>query len=179
MATRTLKSTAKPANKWDRSTSYRKDFFATNKGLLGGWLYFCAYCGKPLTRKKVQVDHHIAINYVKHNPLQKLYFGIGNVFSNIGGSLLHGKNWKKNEGVNVSYNLLPACARCNQKKSDKGGIWIVRGMIGGGIWKILNTINNLFIALFTKPLGLLTLASALAAFLFLTPQGSAILAVLQ
>ena len=47
--------------KWDRSTSYRKDFFATNKGLLGGWLYFCAYCGKPLTRKKVQVDHHMLL----------------------------------------------------------------------------------------------------------------------
>ena len=165
--------------KWDRSTSYRKDFFAANKGLLGGWLYFCAYCGKPLTRKKVQVDHHIAINHVRKNPLLKLYFGLGNIVSNTLGYIVHGSKWKKNTGVNVSYNLVPACAHCNIKKSDKGGIWIIRGMIGGTIWKVLNAINNVLISLFTKPLGLACLAAGAAGFLFLTPQGASVLAILQ
>lgn len=176
------RSAAKPTvkkSKWDRSSSYREDFLKTNKGLLGGWLYFCVYCGRPITRKTMQVDHHIAVNYVKTNPLLKLYFGIGNMFSNLAGWIVHGSNWKKNRGVNVSYNLVPACSNCNKAKSDKGGLWIIRGMIGGTIWKLLNAVNNLLIALFTKPLGLAVIGTALLAFLLLTPQGAAVLSFLQ
>lgn len=175
----TRKQPTQPKSKWDRSSSYRKDFLANNKGLLGGWLYFCVYCGKPITKKHMQVDHHIAVNYVKNNPLLKIYFGIGNMFSNLIGYITHGSKWKKNKGVNVSYNLVPACEKCNQAKSDRGGLWIVRGLIGGTIWKILNAVNNLVIALFTKPLGLATLAVGAVLFLCCTPQGAAVLSFLN
>lgn len=165
--------------KWDRSEGYRKDFFALNKGLLGGWLYFCVYCGRPLLRKQVEVDHHIAINYVKHNPLLKVYFGISNIFSNLFGYILHGSKWKKNKGVNVSYNLVPACRRCNRAKSDKGGIWIIRGMIGGTVWKALNFINNIIVGLFTKPIGIVAILAGVLWFFIATPQGAAVLSLLN
>lgn len=164
------KTVAPKKSKWERSDSYRKDFLKHNKGLFGV-LYFCVYCGKPITRKHMQVDHHVAINYVKKNPLLKMYFGIGNLLTNFFGRLVHGSKWKKNTGVNVTYNLVPACVRCNGDKSDKGGLWIVRGMIGGTIWKVLNFINNIFFALFSTPLGPILLIGGLAAVLFLTPVG--------
>lgn len=165
MATKTVQK-----SKWDRGESYRKDFLKYNKGLFG-CLYFCAYCGRPITRKNMQVDHHIAINFVKHNPLFKLYFGICNVISNFFGRILHGSKWKQNKGVNVTYNLLPACPRCNNKKSDKGGLWIIRGMIGGTIWKVCNFVNNLLVRLFTPPVGPIILVGGLAAVLMFTPVG--------
>ena len=37
------------------STTYREPFFEKNKSE-HGW-YYCKYCGKPLRRKDVQVDH--------------------------------------------------------------------------------------------------------------------------
>lgn len=175
----TKKPTTKKPGKWERNEGYRKDFFNRNKGLLGGWLYFCVYCGRPITRSKLEVDHHIAINYVKHNPLLKIYFGIGNIISNFIGFLAHGSKWKKNKGVNVSYNLVPACRKCNRAKSDKGGLWIIRGMIGGTIWKACNFVNNVLIGLFTRPVGWVALAAGALGFLLLTPQGSVILSFLS
>lgn len=171
MSTRKLSTTPprkKDAHKskWDRSDDYRKEFLKYNPGFFG-CLYFCVYCGKPITRRTMQVDHHIAINYVRHNPLLKLFFGIGNIISNLFGPLLYGKNWTKNKGVNVSYNLLPACANCNHKKSDKGGFWIVRGAIGGTIWRLLNFVNNLIIRLFSTPVGPILTVAGLIVFLVL------------
>lgn len=158
----TKKDKAQPKSKWDRSTGYRTEFLKYNPGFFG-CLYFCVYCGKPITRKGMQVDHHIAINYVRHNPILKLFFGINNIFSNVFGRLVYGSKWKKNKGVNVTYNLLPACIRCNGLKKDKGGLWIIRGAIGGTIWRILNFINVIFIKLFSTPIGpILTVAGALA-----------------
>lgn len=170
------KSTAKPPGKWERSEGYRSEFMKRNKGFFGK-LYFCVYCGKPITAKNMQVDHHIAINYVKKNPLLKLYFGISNSISNFFGSLFHGKKWKKNTGVNVSYNLVPACKRCNRLKSDKGGLWIIRGMIGGTIWKLLNFINNIFFTLFKTPLGPIILIAGIGAVIYFTPLGSMLLSL--
>ena len=181
MASKSTANSAKQTtkkSKWERSDSYRKDFLARNKGLFG-CLYICVYCGRLITRKHMQVDHHIAINYVKNNPLLKLYFGIGNAFSNLFGYITHGSKWKENKGVNVSYNLVPACVKCNGAKSDKGGLWIIRGMIGGTIWKILNGVNNLIIALFTKPIGWVLLAGGTIAFFAFTPQGAGLLSFLQ
>ena len=167
-SSRKVVSTSKRApaqkSKWDRSDGYRTEFLKYNPGLFG-CLYFCVYCGKPITRKNMQVDHHIAINLVRHNPLLKLFFGIGNVFSNIFGKLLYGKSWTTNKGVNVTYNLLPACPRCNHKKLDKGGFWIIRGMIGGTSWRTVNLVNTLFIKLFSTPLGPILALTATVVFL--------------
>lgn len=38
---------------------YRKDYFERNKGLFNTGLYFCSYCGKPITKKRSHVDHII------------------------------------------------------------------------------------------------------------------------
>lgn len=163
--------------KWERSESYRSEFMKLNRGFFGK-LYFCVYCGKPITAKNMQVDHHIAINFVKKNPFLKLWFGVNNIFSNIFGRLLYGSKWKKNKGVNVSYNLLPACKRCNRLKSDKGGFWIIRGMIGGTIWKVCNLINNIFYKMFASPLGPVVLVAGVLGILFFTPTGSALLSLI-
>lgn len=173
MATR---SKTAPRSKWDRGDSYREDFLRYNKGLFGV-LYICVYCGKPITRKHMQVDHHIAINYVKKNPLLKLYFGVSNIISNFFGYILHGRHWKKNKGVNVTYNLVPACAKCNNAKSDKGGLWIIRGLIGGTIWKVLNFIDSIIRALFKPPWGPIILLGGTAAALLFTPLGSTLVAM--
>ena len=165
------------SDKWARSQGYRQDFLKTNKGLFGG-LYFCVYCGKPITRKRMQVDHHIAINHVKNNPLLKLYFGAMNTITNMVNRIIQGKQYKKNTGVNVSYNLVPACERCNKKKSDKGGIWIVRGAIGGTLWKLLNSINNVCLKILSSSLAPLVLLGGIALILFMTPLGTFLLSVL-
>ncbi len=170
------KDKSKPKSKWERSDSYRSDFLKRNKGFFG-CLYFCVYCGRPITRKNMQVDHHIAINFVKQNPLLKLYFGTANIITNIFGSIVYGKDWKKNKGVNVSYNLVPACEKCNKAKSDKGGTWIIRGLVGGTIWKILNFVNNILFALLKPPFGPIILIGGLAALLIFTPVGSYITAL--
>lgn len=173
MATKTVQ---KPKSKWDRGDSYRSDFLKHNRGFFGK-LYFCVYCGRPITRKNMQVDHHIAINFVKKNPLLKLYFGVSNVITNFFGRIVHGKKWKKNSGVNVTYNLVPACPKCNNAKKDKGGLWIIRGMIGGTIWKILNLLNNVVYTLFKPPLGPFILVGGIAAAMFFTPLGKMLLSL--
>lgn len=33
-------------------------------------------------------------------------------------------------GSNKCWNLVAACERCNKKKSDKAGLWVVRGYFG-------------------------------------------------
>lgn len=170
------RTSSKPASKWDRNNSYREDFLRYNKGIFG-CLYFCAYCGRPITKKHMQVDHHIAINYVKRNPIFKLYFGISNVISNVFGRILHGSKWKKNKGVNVSYNLIPACPKCNNAKKDRGGLWIIRGMIGGTIWKVLNFVNNIILALFKPPFGPIILVGGVVALLIFTPLGASLVAL--
>ncbi|MEG2262801.1 MAG: HNH endonuclease signature motif containing protein [Clostridia bacterium] len=157
-----------PKSKWDRSLDYRNLFLKTNKGLFG-CIYICAYCGKPLLRKNMQVDHHIAINLVRNNPLYKVIFGIRNTFQNMFGRIscaMTGKKFVPSHGVNVSYNLLPACQKCNNRKSDKGGAWIARGFIGGTIWKALNAINNFFIWAWSKPAFRIAFLCAVAFILF-------------
>ena len=170
------KPKAKQPGKWDRSEGYRAEFMQRNKGLFGK-LYICVYCGKIITAKNMQVDHHIAINYVRKNPLLKLYFGFNNLVSNFFGTLVHGKKWQKNSGVNASYNLVPACKKCNRLKSDKGGLWIIRGMIGGTVWKILNDVNNIILALFKTPAGPILLIAGIGAVLYFTPLGTTLLSL--
>lgn len=155
MASPSHKSSAQgPGSQWARADNYRSEFLKRNKGLFG-CIYLCAYCGRPMTRKTMQVDHHIAVKRVQKNPLYKVYLGTVNTFMNISGrisSLVTGKKFVKSKGVNVTYNLIPACPKCNNRKSDKGGMWVLRGAIGGTIWKGLNAINNLFLWLFAQPI---------------------------
>lgn len=132
-----------PKSVWDRSDTYRQDFLRNNKGIFNRY-YICCYCGKIISRKNMQVDHHIAINLVRKNPYYKMWFRLRNFATNLVGrtaSLVTGKPYKPQKGVNVDYNLIPACIKCNHAKSDLGGKWIVRGYIGGTVWKIINLID--------------------------------------
>lgn len=155
---------------WGHDHTYRKQFLSHNKGIFGRW-YICAYCGKIISVEKMDVDHICAVNYVKHNLLIKLFFGTVNTISNIFGPIFKGKKYKKKKGINVTYNLIPSCRKCNRgEKSDKGGIWIIRGIIGGTIWKLINMICNVFRIIFSKP-GIVILGiAAVAGLLIYAPQ---------
>lgn len=42
---------------------YRAEYFRHNPGMFG-YIWFCAYCHKPLLRSQVQVDHIVPLNNV-------------------------------------------------------------------------------------------------------------------
>jgi hypothetical protein len=95
-----------------RSSNYRQKYFSQfseNKRI-----FRCAYCGKLMFRKNVTVDHIIPVNKMKFSKFYKF----------IGFTLLRLKS------VNNTRNLVSACKKCNSKKSDKGGLWIIRGFLG-------------------------------------------------
>ena len=45
-----------------RGDNYRYEFMKANPGIIVKGLYFCVYCGKPITKKGMQVDHIKPIN---------------------------------------------------------------------------------------------------------------------
>ena len=94
--------------RYSRSTSYRKTFFANNKGP-----YRCVYCGKRITAETLEVDHLLPVAQAKDNLWVR--------------TLLHLSGAKN---VNDSKNLVQSCTKCNRKKSDKMGLWVIRGIIG-------------------------------------------------
>lgn len=95
-----------------RSATYRKEFFKHNPPCIGKY-YFCSYCGIPLTRKTLTVDHLYPVGAVsKDIKLQKKLKRKG----------IH--------NINDVKNLVPACSRCNGRKGKKMGKWILKGEIG-------------------------------------------------
>jgi high-affinity Fe2+/Pb2+ permease len=114
---------------YERSTGYRKDYLKKHKGFFG--IYTCAYCGRLITKKNMQVDHIYPIGQVKTTMKGKA-FVIANTF------------WKgskeSDKGINGTWNTVSACPACNHKKSDKGGLWIWRGYIGRIVYPVLNAI---------------------------------------
>lgn len=113
-----------------RSSNYRKTFFANINPAFGN-TYFCAYCGKPVGKEKITVDHLFPVGKVSRDiRLQKRirWFGI--------------------KDVNSAKNLVPACSRCNQAKSTKMGIWLIKGYIGKHqkLWFFRWTVRFLVIA---------------------------------
>lgn len=107
--------------RYARSDNYRTNFIRENPGVFG--LYMCSYCGRIIPRRKMEVDHIISINHANNHKL--LHF--------IGKS-----------AINSTVNLTPACHNCNSNKSDRGGLWIIRGLIG---WLIHPMLWILFIIL--------------------------------
>lgn len=104
-------------NKYQRSTDYRRQFLRHNKGIFGGGNFFCSYCGKILTPQKMTVDHLIPINKVKKIGIARLIMKIRGIHN-----------------INDVNNLIPSCNRCNSRKSDKMGFWIIRGDVGKHYW---------------------------------------------
>ena len=103
--------------KYERSDDYRRNFLKYNKGVFGSGNYHCSYCGKILSHKKMFVDHLIPIHKVKR-------FGFARILMWIEGI----------SDVNDVRNLVPACKKCNSKKSSKMGFWLLRGEWGRNIW---------------------------------------------
>ena len=97
-----------------RSSDYRQQFFRTNTGLCHtGKFYQCAYCGKIFSKNRITVDHLVAVKGVQRSTIIK--------------GMLHRL---KITDINDPKNLVPACQHCNSQKGSKGGIWILRGLIG-------------------------------------------------
>lgn len=94
--------------KWERSSDYRSDFFKRNKGP-----FRCRYCNKKLKKNEVVVDHLIPVAKVKKSQFARDLLYIRGIST-----------------VNDYRNLVPACAKCNRKKSDQMGFWVIQGMLG-------------------------------------------------
>lgn len=95
-----------------RSTDYRRKFFAKNKPHLFG-RYFCAYCGKLVKREDLTVDHLYPVNCAQKSLyMQKKLRRMGL------------------KSINDERNLIAACRKCNERKSAKMGIWILKGKLG-------------------------------------------------
>lgn len=95
-----------------RSSDYRKTFYETYPGLFGKDIWLCAYCGRPLSRKTLTVDHLYPVAKARNERAEKR---------------LKKKGY---EDINDPRNLVPACERCNKKKGQKTGRWIIKGYIG-------------------------------------------------
>lgn len=104
-------------NKYQRSTDYRRRFLKYNKGVFGGGNFFCSYCGRLLTPRRMTVDHLIPVNKVKKRGLARTIMKIKGI-----------------DNINDVENLVPSCSACNGHKSDKMGVWILRGNIGRHPW---------------------------------------------
>lgn len=117
---------------YTRSSTYRKMYFKYNPGIFNKW-YLCAYCRKKFLEKDiVQVDHIVAVNYVKKNPMIQLVL-----------SILH-------TTVNDPTNLCAACAICNNHKKDKGGKWIIQGAYGKIQHLILQDLSQMLLQTILK-----------------------------
>ena len=79
--------------------------------------YRCVYCGFKYPASKITVDHLYPVNRYKKDPKVRARakrYGI--------------------EDINDVKNLVAACADCNERKSDKMGLWILRGKIFRHEW---------------------------------------------
>lgn len=98
--------------KFLRSNNYRKIFFDTHSPVFKD-AYFCAYCGRLINKKDITVDHLYPVGKVSKSKFMQW--------------MLKHAGYK---GVNDKKNLVPACTKCNQKKSANMGWWIVKGKVG-------------------------------------------------
>lgn len=122
-----------------RSEDYRSRYIAAHPGWKDKW-YLCPYCGRFVAKDRMQVDHIISIDLANR---QSFY-----------------RRLVPKAGINSEKNLTAACGKCNLKKSNQGGWWIVRAKIGRAWYMI---VWVLLIALTTALLGGILCG-------FLTPQ---------
>lgn len=107
--------------RFERSNSARRNFLKEKRGLFFSRLYVCSYCGKPITTKSLEVDHCIPVDAARESSFVRSYIRFLGLFQ--------GKKMRA-QGINGTWNLVAACDNCNATKSNKGGIWVVRGIIG-------------------------------------------------
>lgn len=108
-------------DRMERSNTYRANFFRHNRGMFGGGeLYLCAYCGRPLKKSKVRVDHIIPVYLAGHSLRYRNMLTVRGI-----------------KTVNDPRNLTASCAKCNGRKSSYGGIWVIRGYFGQSWVRVL------------------------------------------
>lgn len=108
----------KEDERYTRSSDYRTQFFKYNKGYKhDGKTYHCAYCGKKVKKDELEVDHVVAIDAVKNHILARLFIFLLGIHN-----------------INDTKNLVASCKKCNRKKSNKQGFWVLRGYLGKHIW---------------------------------------------
>lgn len=114
-----------------RNASYRKQFWKHAKPIWGE-SYLCAYCGRLLKKGTLTVDHLYPVGKAQKSIMaQKMLRLIGL------------------NNINSYKNLVPACVKCNQKKGQKTGLWLLRGIIGRHqhIRLLINIIKALIIGI--------------------------------
>lgn len=96
-------------SRYSRDNLYRKAFFERYHGFFG--IYRCAYCGIPMRKKNVTVDHIVPVAQSADSKKSRLFL-----------KYIGAKN------INSVKNLTPCCRRCN---SSKGSIRSLRLFIKG------------------------------------------------
>lgn len=99
--------------RYARSADYRRRYLEADPGP-----YRCRYCHRKLRTDQVTVDHLVPVALAGRSMLARWAL-----------ARMHA-----DEGVNDLKNLAPACRRCNSRKGAKGGLWIVRGVLGAHRW---------------------------------------------
>ena len=114
-------------SEYERAGNYRQVFFERTKGP-----YRCRYCHRRLKKAYMQIDHIVPVAAVQRSAYARF--------------LLH---LEGAENVNSIRNLAPACKKCNKKKLDKMGLWILRGWLGKyeAYWVIRRIVIVLLIVL--------------------------------
>lgn len=65
----------------------------------------------------MQVDHIVAINLANVRPAYRMLI--------------------PSEGINSIRNLTASCRKCNYRKSDKGGKWVIWGKLGRYVYPVV------------------------------------------
>lgn len=124
--------------RYERGSTYRKDFFENNRGP-----YHCAYCGRRLKSDNLEVDHLIPVSKAKTSVGVRTWLHLCGI-----------------KNVNDVRNLVSSCPRCNRKKSDKIGLWAIRGAIGRH--KIVWTIRNIIVCIIVALVALIVYSNSYA-----------------
>ena len=100
------------SKQWERSNTYRKKFFDNYEAP-----YRCRYCNKRLNKDKTTVDHIIPVHQSKTNNFARNILAVQGITD-----------------VNDIRNLAPSCFKCNKRKDDHMGIWVIKGYLGKYKW---------------------------------------------
>lgn len=98
--------------RWARSSTYRNDFFREASPP-----YYCRYCHRLLSKKYMVIDHIVPVGQTKKSSYARSLLTIRGI-----------------QDVNDIRNLAPSCSKCNRRKSDKMGVWVLRGWFGDKMW---------------------------------------------
>lgn len=112
-------------SEYERAGNYRQVFFERTKGP-----YRCRYCHRRLKKAYMQIDHIVPVAAVQRSARARFFLHLEGA-----------------ENVNSIRNLAPACKKCNKKKLDKMGLWVLRGWLGKyeAYWVIKRIAIFLFI----------------------------------